>query len=129
MNSQNHVMMLGDLLIWYYENLAGIKAEDAAFKKIIMKPEMIGGLNTVNASYNSAYGLIKSNYSKTANQFNWKVTIPPNTTALVYLPTNEGDKVAEEITSIKDLKFIKNENGRAIYEIGSGDYSFIVNKK
>ncbi|RYG01943.1 MAG: alpha-rhamnosidase, partial [Chitinophagaceae bacterium] len=43
MNSQNHVMMLGDLLIWYYENLAGIKSADAAFKKIIMKPEMING--------------------------------------------------------------------------------------
>ena len=26
MNSQNHVMLLGDLLIWYYENLAGIRS-------------------------------------------------------------------------------------------------------
>ena len=51
MNSQNHVMMLGDLLIWYYENLAGIKSETAGFKKLIMKPEMINGLNHVNASY------------------------------------------------------------------------------
>ena len=128
MNSQNHVMMLGDLLIWYYENLAGIKTETAAFKKISMKPEIINGLNSVNASYNSAYGLIKSSYNKTANQFNWKVTIPPNTTALVYIPANNKEEVSEELKTIKDLKFIKNENNRAIYEIGSGDYKFIVNK-
>ena len=25
MNSRNHVMLLGDLLIWFYEDLAGIK--------------------------------------------------------------------------------------------------------
>ena len=26
MNSYNHVMLLGDLIVWYYENLAGIKS-------------------------------------------------------------------------------------------------------
>ncbi|WP_225871265.1 alpha-L-rhamnosidase [Pedobacter cryotolerans] len=129
MNSQNHVMMLGDLLIWYYENLAGIKSADAAFKKITMKPEMINGLNTVNASYNSVYGLIKSNYNNTATQFTWKISVPANTTAMVYLPFAKGDEITEEIKNIKDLKMIKNENGRAIYEIGSGDYSFVVKKK
>ncbi|MES2447402.1 MAG: family 78 glycoside hydrolase catalytic domain [Bacteroidota bacterium] len=129
MNSQNHVMMLGDLLIWYYENLAGIKSADAAFKKITMKPEMINGLNTVNASYNSVYGMIKSNYNNSATQFTWKVSVPANTTAMVYLPFTKGDEITEEIKNIKDLKMIKNENGRAIYEIGSGDYSFVVKKK
>ena len=34
MNSANHVMLLGDLLIWYYENLAGIKK----FKRICWIP-------------------------------------------------------------------------------------------
>lgn len=128
MNSQNHVMMLGDLLIWYYENLAGIKSADAAFKKITMKPEMISGLNTVNASYNSVYGLIKSNYNNTADQFTWKISVPANTTAMVYLPYAKGDVTTEEIKDIKDLKLIKNEDGRAIYEIGSGNYSFVVKK-
>ncbi|WP_316784766.1 glycoside hydrolase family 78 protein [Pedobacter frigiditerrae] len=127
MNSQNHVMMLGDLLTWYYENLAGIKAASPGFKKIVMKPEMIAGLDHVNASYQSVHGLIKSSWKKSAKQFNWTITVPPNTTALVYLPANEGDVVAEQ--NIKDLKLIKNENGRAVYEIGSGDYSFIVKKK
>lgn len=129
MNSQNHVMMLGDLLIWYYENLAGIKSESAAFKKIVMKPEMITGLNSVNASYNSIYGMIKSNYTKTGNQFKWNISIPANTSALVYVPANNKNEISEKIKSIKDLKFIKMEHNRAVYEIGSGDYAFVVEKK
>lgn len=44
MNSWNHVMLLGDLLIWYYEDLAGIKPDPSipAFKRIIMKPILAG---------------------------------------------------------------------------------------
>ncbi len=126
MNSQNHVMMLGDLLIWYYENLAGIKAESPAFKKITMKPEMINGLDQVTAGYHSAYGLIKSSYSKTSSKFNWKVSIPANTTATLYIPAKNKNAVTESSGSIRDLKFIKLEKDRAIYEVGSGDYEFIA---
>jgi len=129
MNSQNHVMMLGDLLIWYYENVAGIKSDGEAFSKIIMKPEMINGLDKVNASYKSIYGLIKSEYTKTPTQFKWTVTVPPNTKATVYIPANSKNEVSEKMKSIKDLKFLKMENNRAIYEIGSGDYFFVVDRK
>ena len=61
MNSGNHVMLLGDLLTWYYENLAGIKSDSAAvaFKQLIMKPAIIDGLNEIKASYRSMYGLDK----------------------------------------------------------------------
>jgi len=68
MNSGNHVMLLGDLIIWYYENLAGIKAdpEIPAFRHIIMKPYVLGDLTNVDASFNSIYGKIKANG-------NWKI--------------------------------------------------------
>lgn len=64
MNSGNHLMLLGDLLTWYYENLAGIQSdkEEIAFKKIIMKPVFPAGLNYVKASHGSPYGLIKSEW-------------------------------------------------------------------
>jgi len=129
MNSQNHVMMLGDLLIWYYENLAGIKSAAAGFSKLVMKPEMINGLNHVDASYQSPYGLIKSNWNTTKTQFTWNITIPANTTAMIYIPAGSPAEITEKIASIKALKFIKTEEGRAVYEIGSGNYAFVVNKK
>lgn len=66
MNSANHVMLLGDLLIWYYEDLAGIKcAPDAVgFKKLVMEPVFPDGLDEVSASYGSVYGEIKSAWTK-----------------------------------------------------------------
>ena len=57
MNSGNHQMLLGDLLIWYYENLAGIKsdAKEVAFKKVIMNPIFPEGLDFVEASLQTKY--------------------------------------------------------------------------
>jgi alpha-L-rhamnosidase len=126
MNSQNHVMMLGDLLIWYYENLAGIKSAAPAFEHIQMKPELITGLDRVNASYHSIYGDIKSSYVKTPAQFKWNITIPANTTATIYVPADKRDEVNELLAGQKELKFVKMENKRAVYELGSGEYSFEV---
>jgi alpha-L-rhamnosidase len=129
MNSQNHVMLLGDLLVWFYENLAGIKsdAQSVAFKKIIMKPETVDGLNFVNASYHSIHGMIKSNWKKDGGKFNWNITIPANTTAMVYVPAKAADAVTEsgqKIATAKGVKFIRMENNRAVFEIGSGNYVF-----
>lgn len=49
MNSQNNVMLLGDLLIWYFEDLAGIRShpDHPAFKKILMQPVFPEGLDHV----------------------------------------------------------------------------------
>ena len=90
MNSANHVMLLGDLIIWKYEYLGGISALEPGFKKINLKPYPIQGLDYVNCSYDSAYGTIVSNWKREGNNFSWEFTIPANTTALVYLPTADG---------------------------------------
>jgi alpha-L-rhamnosidase len=132
MNSQNHVMLLGDLLIWLNENIAAIKSSDSAvaFKQIIMKPEMIDGLEFANASYQSLYGTIKSNWKKSSQQFSWEISVPANTTAIVYIPANAEQNVFEsKILASKSIgvKFLRTENRYAVYEIGSGNYSFISN--
>ena len=109
MNSGNHLMLLGDFVIWLYEDLAGIKSdyENPGFKHIIMKPTIIDGLNHVAASHKSQYGIIKSEWKIEGNEFNWDVTIPANTTATIYIPGEETPQ-----------------------QIGSGTYNFasIVNK-
>lgn len=129
MNSQNHVMLLGDLLVWFYEDLAGIKSDskDIAFKKIIMKPQPVDGLDHVNASYHSIHGMIKSSWKKDVGKFNWKITIPANTTAMIYVPAKSAQAVTEsgqKVTTAKGVKFMRMENGRALFEVGSGDYVF-----
>lgn len=82
MNSQNHVMLLGDLLTWYYENLGGIRSDDSlvAFKKIIMQPELVDGLDSVAAWHNGPYGKIASKWkmAPTRNGFSWQISVPAN---------------------------------------------------
>lgn len=129
MNSQNHVMLLGDLLIWYYENLAGIRTDKTSvgFKKIIMKPVLIAGLDTVMASYQSPYGQIKSQIIQSRDQLQWDIRVPANTRAMVYFPLPEGAVLTENGKSLEGMEgvnFIKKENNSLVYEIGSGDYSF-----
>lgn len=90
MNSGNHVMLLGDLIIWEYEYLGGISALEPGYGKIRLKPYPIDGLDFVNCSYNSVSGRIESNWKRNGNRFEWDIVIPANTSAEVCLPTNDG---------------------------------------
>jgi len=129
MNSHNHVMLLGDLIVWFYEYLAGIQNApgSVAFEKIVMRPYPVDGLNYVKASYHSLHGLIKSSWQKTSSAFQWEITVPGNTTATVYIPARDKAQVTEggqNASSAKGVKFLKIEGDYAVYEVGSGSYSF-----
>ncbi len=89
MNSHNHVMLVGDLLTWLYEDVAGIApAPDATgFKRVLMRPHFIQDLDYVKAAHRSPYGWIESDWCKTASSIKWRVRIPQGSTAIVYLPT------------------------------------------
>ncbi len=93
MNSGNHVMLLGDLILWEYEYLGGIRALEPGYSKIQLKPYPIEGLDFVNCSYNSVSGRIESHWKREGNQFEWDIVIPANTTAEVCLPTANGYEV------------------------------------
>jgi alpha-L-rhamnosidase len=134
MNSQNHVMLLGDLLIWMYENLGGIQsdANETGYKKILMKPSFVKELDYVKTSYESPYGRITSNWRKDKDQLKWDITIPGNTTALVYIPAVSEKEIKEngELTNkVKAVRFIRMEKDNAVFEVGSGNYSFSVEHK
>lgn len=122
MNSANHVMLLGDLLIWYYEDLAGIKcADDAqAFKKIEMAPVFPEGLNHVKASYESVYGKIESDWTRDGNRLDWRVVVPGNTTAVIRIPKAYGVSV----TSHPGVHQVSNTETELVVEVGSGEYRF-----
>jgi alpha-L-rhamnosidase len=93
MNSGNHVMLLGDLILWEYEYLGGIRALEPGYSKIQLKPYPIEGLDFVNCTYNSVSGRIESNWKRVSNRFEWDIVIPANTTAEVCLPTANGYEV------------------------------------
>jgi len=130
MNSGNHLMLVGDLITWLYENLAGIRPDPAqpAFKHIVMRPTPAGDLRFVKASHKSLYGEIASDWKRDGNRLAWNVTLPANTTATVYVPAadaasvKESDRPAGEAPGVR---YLRTESGAAVYEIGAGAYHFV----
>ncbi|GAB3025985.1 glycoside hydrolase family 78 protein [Niabella terrae] len=131
MNSGNHQMLLGDLLIWYYEYLAGIKTDSAevAFKKIIMNPIFPKELDYVKASLHTKYGLVKSAWEKSADRISWKIVIPANSSAEITLPgsvdsaTESGRPLSESGWDVKE-----SGTGKTVISVGSGTYHFMIKK-
>lgn len=129
MNSGNHVMLLGDLIGWFYGYLGGIRNAEGseAYKKIQLKPYYTNDLTYVNSSYNSSYGNIVSNWSKSGEKFKWDVEIPANSTAVIYIPCKDLETLTESnknVSKSKHMKFIEMNDDRAVFEVCSGKYSF-----
>jgi alpha-L-rhamnosidase len=126
MNSFNHYAF-GSVGRWMIGTVAGIDTIGNGYKNIIIKPQPGGGLTYVNASYDSINGLIKSGWKIDNGQFKLDITIPANTTAMVYVPTVkiEKDSDIEKMYSDKEfVRFIRTEEGFAVFEVGSGKYRF-----
>ncbi|MGN1255883.1 MAG: alpha-L-rhamnosidase C-terminal domain-containing protein, partial [Bacteroidaceae bacterium] len=120
MNSGNHVMLLGDLLLWYYEDLAGIRQKEGTqgYRYLDMKPCFPEELNQVSASYRSASGLIRSKWNKEGKHLTWTIEIPANTQARISIPSrfNIFPSIGNGIHSVQE------EMGYTIIEVGSGLY-------
>lgn len=87
MNSGNHVMLLGDLIPWCFENIGGIQALEPGYKKIRLAPNFeLEELSWANVSYMTPYGRVSSHWKKTPMKLIWDIEVPINTTAEVVLP-------------------------------------------
>ena len=98
-----------------------------AFKRIIIKPAVVGDLTWVKCSHQSLYGKIVSNWRREAGKLRLEVTIPPNTTATVFVPAAKSGDVTESgqpAANAKGVKFLRAEKDAAVYEVGSGTYIF-----
>jgi alpha-L-rhamnosidase len=128
--NRNNSSLGGPFSSWCYLALGGIRlAPDVpAFKKIIIKPEVVGDLTWVKASHKSIYGRIVSEWERKDGRLTLNVTIPANTTATVYVPTENADSVTEsgkDAEKAESVKFLRMEEGAAVYQVGSGSYVFV----
>lgn len=127
MNSGNHVMLTGDLVIWLFENVAGIASDSrgSAFEHLVMRPTPLAGLTAVDASYRSRFGTIVSKWHAGADGLAWRVKIPVNTTAEVWLPADNADQVTEggkDVRRAAGVMSLRREKGFAVLELESGMY-------
>jgi hypothetical protein len=87
-NVSNNHLMLGHIMEWFYEGLAGISQEQnsVGYKNIVIRPQLVGDVTHAGATYQSPYGTIKSYWEKKGNDFQLNVTVPANSTASIFLP-------------------------------------------
>lgn len=126
MNSQNHVMLLGDLILWFYQHLAGIQAAEPGFASIRLKPEFVADLDFVDATYASVRGTIGSHWMRKDGVLTWEVSVPPNSRATAHLPL--GEQVTVNGKSLTDEPHVRvmGEGDRQLVRLLSGTYTFEV---
>jgi alpha-L-rhamnosidase len=130
MNSFNHYAY-GAIGNWLYSAVAGIELnpEEPGYKKFTINPHIGGNLTSAKASYQSVYGRIESGWQISNNEMTLTITVPPNTTAQVYLPSENKNDITESgkpLGSGSDLKLVEERGGQSVVEVGSGEYVFRV---
>ena len=112
--SHNHPMF-GSVSQWFFNWLGGIQPHPKAkgCDLIIIRPQIIDDLKWVNCSYKSIRGTITSNWRREGERIYLALEIPVNSSALVYLPTdndNNSAKVKNQLQMLNLLLFNKKPN-------------------
>ncbi len=128
MNSFNHYAY-GAIGAWLYAVIGGIDLdpERPGYKHIVMRPRPGGDLTNALVELRSVYGLIRSAWTLENGTFDWRIMIPANTTATVYVPVTDGAKVREGDIPAADapgVRFLRREAAAEVYEVASGEYHF-----
>ncbi|HEX7728198.1 MAG TPA: family 78 glycoside hydrolase catalytic domain [Terracidiphilus sp.] len=123
MNSYNHYAY-GAVADWMYRYAAGVDATplDAGFHTVVLHPQFDARLGHVEFSYPSSYGVIRSAWTATGNNVEWKVTIPANTTGEIGAKEVEKWKLASA-----GLDGI--EKSAAGMKLTAGSYTFTATLK
>jgi alpha-L-rhamnosidase len=133
MNSFNHYAY-GAVGNWLYTTVAGLQIdmENPGYKQFIVNPILTDRLSYAKASHTSMYGKIVSGWKNEGNNLIFEVEVPANTLAKVCLPAKENSGITENgkpVSEQKEIKLLGYENGRMIFEVGSGKYSFRFEKQ
>ena len=95
MNSFNHYAY-GAVLSWMYGTMAGIRDDGTGngYRHFVLAPIPDRRMGSVDASFDSPYGVIRSawSYGKDGS-WTWNFTIPANTTATVTVPGGKSENL------------------------------------
>ena len=134
MNSFSHYSF-GSVMQWAFQTLAGIDTDGPGYQRIFIKPnppspDATGEpkpIDWVKAHYDSIHGRIVSEWRATGADFELHTTIPPNTTATIFLPAKDAASATEGGRSLADapgVKLLRTESGRVVLAVESGAYHF-----
>ena len=132
MNSLNHYSF-GAVGQWMMAYSLGIQRDEPGFRRFILQPEPdpTGQMTWAKGYYDSMYGKISSSWKVENGVLTYETSVPANTSATLYLPAiseKNIDESGKPAGNAKGVKFLKRENGKAVFELESGTYKFVVNK-
>jgi alpha-L-rhamnosidase len=128
MNSYNHYAY-GAVADWIYRYAAGIDTleSDPGFHTVLLHPTFDPRLGSLDFSYDSAYGAIRSAWQVKGNIVRWDVTIPPNASARLPLSSKQAARFKIDgmpLTESAKIKMAKD--GANTYDLPAGSYKFEV---
>ena len=126
MNSFNHYSF-GAVGEYLYQQVAGIDSDGPGYRKIVIHPAIAAGLTSARASYDSPAGRIQSAWQVNGKHLRLDVTIPPNTTATVFLPAKSASEVSESgrpAVKAPGVSLAHADGGEAVFGVSSGKYRF-----
>ncbi len=126
MNSFNHYA-LGSCGQWLFEGVAGISqpAGKSGFEQISIHPRTEGAITEARATYRSIHGSISSDWAVQGGLFSLNLTVPPNTVALVSIPTATPRDIRESERSLDRIDGIlatAQTSAGVVLKVGSGTY-------
>jgi alpha-L-rhamnosidase len=117
---------------WLMQAVAGLNLdpESPGFKRFVVKPGITGdpALTWAKCSYESECGRIVTGWRRENGRFELDVTVPPNTTATVYVPASGKASVSEARNAIGPsgaARWLRDEAGFVIFEVKPGRYHFV----
>jgi alpha-L-rhamnosidase len=126
MNSFNH-SSLGSCGEYLFGGIGGIRPASPGYKTILIEPIVRPGLTWARTSYESIHGKIATAWKREGNRLALEVVVPVNTTATICVPARDLTGVTESgnpAGQAKGVKFLRQENDAAVFEVGSGTYNF-----
>ena len=122
MNSFNHYSYgaIGD---WLYRSAVGIRESEPGYKSITIHPHTGGDFEYMKARTQTPYGDVAAGWTAKENTLkSLDVEIPFNTTATVKVPAPS----KEAVSCSAGITPVDYADGCAIFNVGSGKYSFTV---
>src|SRR4051794_14022092 len=106
MTSFNHYA-LGAVADWLHRCVAGLAPAAPGYRRIAIRPLVGEGLTRAHAAHDTPYGRAEVGWELLDDAVEVEAVVPPNTTALVYLPGDDSEP----------------------FEVGSGSHRWLVRRR
>jgi hypothetical protein len=116
--------MLGHAEEWFYRGLGGMEMDLTRQdpRRLVLRPAVVGKVAWVRARYESALGLVESNWRRGAAETVYDFSVPVNTEATIEVDAGAVTVNGVEAAKAAGVLSVKVEGGRVEIEVGSGSY-------